>query len=152
MKINTKTARKGFTLVELLVVMAIIAVLASIAIFFAPSLISSTPDDDIGTVEDDFANALEERECGFVYVDAPDSRSGAPLAGAPLIDNTQELFDFDAYNGKAVFLKTDGSVVTVNINETSEEAEIIVGGTAVNILDGVANPTFREAPSILFPL
>lgn len=225
MKLNVKPSRKGFTLVELLVVMAIIAVLASIAtplvlnkrkdadrtkavghatqvrlaivefendyntrpgedvvdddlfdgaaagsandvfrqllqglpsvrseaIFFAPSLISTQPDNDIGDNANDFAEACEDGEVGFLYVDAPDARSGAPLIGAPLFDDQSESFDFDAYNGKAVFLKSDGSVDVLKIDEETEEVTIRSSGSDVNILSS-ENRVFREDPTIIFPI
>jgi len=126
-----------------------LATVRSEAIFFAPSKISKQPDNDIGDSTNNFAEACEKGEVGFLYVDSPTSKDGAPLMAAPLFD-TSGKFDFQAYNGKAVVLKTDGSVEAIDINEDSEIVEIKVGGANVDMLS-IQNKTFREAPEIKYP-
>ncbi len=127
-----------------------LATVRSEAIFFAPSKISKAPDNDIGDSTNDFAEACEQGEVGYLYVDAPTARDGAPLMGAPLFD-TSGKFDFQAYNGKAVVLKTDGSVDSLAIDEDSELVMIKVGGSDVDMFSS-QNKTFRDAPEILYPL
>lgn len=206
MKLNTKTTRKGFTLVELLVVMAIIAVLASIAtplilskrkdadrtkavghatqiklalvefedeyglrpgdsvkdeidggestsanscfrmliqgsntlrseaIFFAPSKLSKKPDGDVGSKSNNFKQACDKGEVGFLYIDAPFAKSAAPLIAAPLQKEDGSKLDFSAYNGKAVILKVDGSVDTPDIDEDKGEITAKFGGSDINLL------------------
>jgi len=120
------------------------------AIFYAPSKISKQPDNDIGTTENKFLQACAKGEVGFVYVDAPDAKDGAPLVVAPLLDAKSGKFDYKKYGGKAVVLMTDGSVQTIDIDRKTGKIFIKSGGKMVDLLSK-DNPTFRSAPSIKYP-
>ncbi len=122
--------------------------LKSEAIFFAPSKVCKKPDNDIGNRANKYAQALEKGENGFMYVDNPYSKQGAPVCAAPL--DRQNEFDAEAYNGLAVVLKSDGSVDTLRINEDSHKVEIKVGGSKADMFSS-SNKTFVDPPKLVYP-
>ncbi|MGB0774272.1 MAG: prepilin-type N-terminal cleavage/methylation domain-containing protein [Akkermansiaceae bacterium] len=224
MKLTNKNMRKGFTLVELLVVIAIIAALAAMAtpvimkqqkkaamttatsnakqvfylfidfdqeyghfpdaadsaglgggggstangvlrqlflagltkseeIFFAKASFSKKPDGDVGTASGGYNTALDNGECGFVYMDDQSSgvNSARPILAAPLLNNSSMQFDVDMYGGKAISLRVDGSVQQYRINETNNQAVTKIGGTDVDIFS-TQNPAWQNGtPTPLYP-
>lgn len=120
------------------------------AIFYASSKISETQDNDIGTIENKFLQACQKGEVGFLYVDSPAARSGAPLVAAPLMDGTSTTFDHAKYGGKAIILHSDGSVKTHDINPDTGKVEIKINGKMIDIFSQ-ENPIFRSAPNIKYP-
>jgi len=94
-------------------------------IFYAPSKFTVYPDNIIGDKSNHFAEACAKGEVGFLYIDAPTARDGAPLFAAPL-DDHEGRFDPESYNGKAVVMKTDGSVEAFDIDPYSKRIYTIV--------------------------
>ncbi|PAW70546.1 MAG: hypothetical protein B9S30_02390 [Verrucomicrobiia bacterium Tous-C5FEB] len=105
------------------------------AMFYAKTNYTKKPDNVYNTSE----NALAAGEVGFGYImngANAFSTSGnpsrpivaAPLAGTttPAVDGT---FDVDMYDSKAVVLRVDNSVQSLNILKTSKRAQLGGGKT-----------------------
>ncbi len=118
-------------------------------IFYTPSVLSKAPDRDIGDQGNHFKQACQKGEVAFLYVDNPKSKSGAPLAAAPLLD-TSGRFDANIYGGKAAVLYTDGTVRRHDINPETGKIEIKVKGKTIDLFSA-DNPHFRTPPNIKYP-
>ena len=71
------------------------------------------------------------------------------MIAAPLYD-TKGKFDTEIYSGKAVIVKTDGSVEVLNIDPDTGKVFIEVEGKKIDMLSA-ENPSFRDLPVIKYP-
>ena len=115
----TKTLRKGFTLVELLFVMAIIAILAGFAI---ANLKDSSKTAAINGMKNDARNAIAIQQTYFADNQSYDSADGAGDA-----------------NG--VLLGDNGAKFSVSNNDTLTTASEDCGDGTVGFTLKVTNPT-----------
>ena len=95
--------------------------------FYAKTSYTKKPDGAFNTEQ----NALSRGEVGFgMMVKTDDSGLSAsgnaarPVVMTPFTSELNEKFDFEAYDGKAVILRIDNSVVSVPIIEKSGQVKI----------------------------
>lgn len=124
-------------------------VVRSEAIFYAPSRISRKPDNDIGDESNNFADACQKGEVGYLYVDTPLATDRTPVMAAPLYD-TRGDFDIKEYDGKAVVLFNDGSVEAIDINPDTKRILIMSEGKRVDLFS-TQNSDFPAQAKIKYP-
>jgi prepilin-type N-terminal cleavage/methylation domain-containing protein len=97
------------------------------AMFYCKSAYTKKPDGDISTS----TKALDAGETGFGIIMNgtaafnASSNPGRPICAAPFTsDVAEDTFDKDIFDGKAVILKIDNSVVSANINPTSKKVTL----------------------------
>lgn len=95
--------------------------------FYAKTVYTKKPDNSFATD----TNALENGEVGFGIMMKADgkglSASGnpsRPICATPFTQNLNGEFDFEMYDGKAVVLKLDNSVTSINIIKSSGAAKM----------------------------
>lgn len=123
------------------------------AMFYAKSSYSKKPDGVIATFASD---VLAAGECGFGILlngSSGYSTSGNPgrvICATPFTKAlTGELFDGDLYDGKAVVLKIDNSVSSVNIDVTSKLIKI----NNVDLMSTAAGSLFEgTTPTMIYPV
>lgn len=118
-------------------------------IFYAPSKFTVYPDNNIGDESNHFAEACAKGEVGFLFIDAPTAKDGAPMIVAPILDN-KGRFDTEGYDGKAIIVKTDGSVEVIDIDADTKRIYTKVNSEKVDMLSS-KNPVFRNPPVIKYP-
>jgi prepilin-type N-terminal cleavage/methylation domain-containing protein len=120
------------------------------AMFYAKAKGTIKPDGDISSD----ANALEAGEVGFGYIlDGVNGLSSAgnparAVVATPVADGSTTLFDGDPFDRKAVILRIDNSVSSVNIRvgtNADNQGPAIVGGqdllSSTNPVWGSGTPT-----------
>ncbi|NWK57670.1 type II secretion system protein [Verrucomicrobiaceae bacterium N1E253] len=125
--------------------------------FYAKTAFSKQPDGDVGNESNDYNNALDNGEVGFLYIDdqSTGGNSSRPLLAAPLMSSggapTAMLFDKDIYGGKMMVLRIDGSVKQYRVDKTSNQARTTVNNSQVDIF-ATQNPVWDDtAPQPLYP-
>lgn len=111
MKINTKQngMRKGFTLVELLFVMAIIAILAGFAI---ANLKDSSKTAAINAMKNDARNAIAAQQAYFAENQTYDSANGAGDENGVLVGDNGAKFSISNNDSLVTDLKDCGDGTT----------------------------------------
>ncbi|MGL4399646.1 MAG: type II secretion system protein [Luteolibacter sp.] len=92
------------------------------AMFYAKTSFTKKPDNVYNTDQE----ALKEGEVGFGIITKSDGKGlsaagnpSRPIIAAPFTEALDGKFDSDFYDGKAVVLKLDNSVTSLNIVKTS---------------------------------
>ena len=91
------------------------------AMFYAKTKFTKKPDG-IYTSDDD---ALKPGEVGFGIITMSGKgmntagNSGRPVVAAPFTTDLDGKFDYDVYDGKAVVLRVDNSVVSLQLNKST---------------------------------
>jgi prepilin-type N-terminal cleavage/methylation domain-containing protein len=91
------------------------------AMFYAKTKFTKKPD---GIYSSD-SDALKAGEVGFGIITMGQKgmntagNSGRPVAAAPFTTDLDGKFDYDVYDGKAVVLRVDNSVVSLQLNKTT---------------------------------
>ncbi len=113
-------------------------------VFYAKTSFSRKPDGDVGTASGNYAQALENGECGFMYIDGQSSgvNSARPIVAAPLLNTSAVKFDADMYGGRMIALRIDGSVKQYRVDEQDNLAKTKIGGTQVDIFSS-SNPVWQ---------
>jgi prepilin-type N-terminal cleavage/methylation domain-containing protein len=120
------------------------------AMFYCKSKYSKKPDGDIT----DATKTLDLKEVGFGIIMnglkgfTSSANPGRPICAAPFTeDAVADTFDKDIFDGKAVVLKLDNSVVSVNINATKKA---VMNGKP--LLDTTAGSMFEgSTPAWAYP-
>ena len=118
------------------------------AMFYCKAAYSKKPDGDISSS----TKALDAGECGFGIIMNgtaafnASSNPGRPICAAPFTSDLDgDNFDKDIFDGKAVILKIDNSVVSANINPTSKKVtlngKLLLDTSAGSLFEG-ATPGF----------
>ena len=125
---NKKNNKKGFTLAELLIVVAIIAVLVAIAIpIFTNQLEKSREATDVANVRSAYAEVmtqyLEDGESASMTVAARQKVSGWQTSPQPVIvtqiNGSESSITFGA--------KTSGDTYTVALTTTDSNVSVYIG-------------------------
>jgi prepilin-type N-terminal cleavage/methylation domain-containing protein len=99
------------------------------SMFYAKAPGTKKPDNSINKT-----TTLDKKEVGFGYVlDGTNGLSTSanpaiPYVMTPLVEGEVDVFDIDAFDSKAVVLKIDGSVQSLNVNKDGEAS---MGGKPV---------------------
>ncbi len=127
------------------------------AMFYAKSGFTKKPDGVISPIA---TEALGEGEVGFgILIKADKSGLSAagnpsrPILGAPFKVELDGKFDADYYDGKAVILKLDNSVTSLNIVKSGNNAgEVLLNGK--KLLDNAQGSVWHPdpAPEWAFPI
>ena len=95
--------------------------------FYSKASYTKKPDNDMNTD----AKALEAGEVGFGLMMKADGKGlsaagnpSRPICATPFTSTLSGEFDFDMYDGKAVILKLDNSVASINIIKSSGAARL----------------------------
>jgi prepilin-type N-terminal cleavage/methylation domain-containing protein len=95
--------------------------------FYSKTVYTKKPDNNYNTDE----KALENGEVGFGIMMKADGKGlsaagnpSRPICATPFTQTLSGEFDFDMYDGKAVILKLDNSVSSINIIKSSGAAKL----------------------------
>lgn len=119
------TASSGLTANDRFRQMIRAGIAQSETMFYAKTAFTKKPDNIFNTD----TNALEAGEVGFGIITRADGKGlsaagnpSRPIVAAPFKEALDGTFDSDFYDGKAVVLKLDNSVTSLNIVKTSGKA------------------------------
>lgn len=95
--------------------------------FYAKTVYTKKPDNNFN----DDSKALENGEVGFAIMMKTDGKGlsaagnpSRPICATPFTQALSGEFDYDMYDGKAVVLKLDNSVTSINIIKSSGAAKM----------------------------
>jgi prepilin-type N-terminal cleavage/methylation domain-containing protein len=118
------------------------------AMFYCKAAYTKKPDGDVSTS----TKALDAGECGFgIIMNGTAGFSSStnpmrPICAAPFTsDVAADTFDKEIFDGKAVILKIDNSVVSANINPTSKKVSLygkLLLDTSIGSVFEGASPTW----------
>jgi len=128
MKINERKGQKGFTLIELMIVIAIIGILAAIAI---PQFSKYRARGYMTAVRSDCKNVYTAVQA--YLADNP----GASIVGATSVDGKIPPYD-SARVSAGVTVVVDGATGDITGTHTNLTGDYVIDGTDGNITDNLA--------------
>jgi prepilin-type N-terminal cleavage/methylation domain-containing protein len=120
------------------------------AMFYAKTAFTKKPD---GVIDPIATEALKQGEVGFGMLIRADNTGlsaagnpARPILGAPFKIDMSGKFDPDFYDGKAVILKLDNSVTSLNIVKSGNDAgEVLLNGK--KLLDNTTGSVWAPDPA-----